>query len=110
MKALRRRLKTRKFVSLATLESKLIGPDGKPLRLFDYQRDFTEKLLFTVDKLGNRKYRRAVLSIARKNGKTCSWASWPCTRRCTALRSTERSSSRQATGIRRASPGIPWSP
>jgi phage terminase large subunit-like protein len=42
---------------------------GKPFRLFDWQEDFIRSVLAT-NRANRRKVRRALLGIARKNGKT----------------------------------------
>jgi phage terminase large subunit-like protein len=42
---------------------------GKPFRLYDFQEDFIRGVL-KLDRAGRRKVRRALLGIARKNGKT----------------------------------------
>lgn len=43
---------------------------GSPFRLEDFQKDFIRNVYDPVDSDGHRKIRRALLSIARKNGKT----------------------------------------
>lgn len=48
-----------------------IGDDaGKNFRLREWQKDFIRDVYSPCDKTSNRVVRRAVLSIARKNGKT----------------------------------------
>lgn len=48
-----------------------IGDDaGKPFRLREWQKAFIRDVLAPVNERSNRKVRRAILSIARKNGKT----------------------------------------
>lgn len=53
---------------------KLTIPSGKgeggPFRLRKFQRRFIEAVYGPVDRLGNRRVRRAILAMARKNGKT----------------------------------------
>lgn len=43
---------------------------GKPFRLRQWQKDFIFDVYGNLDENGNRRTRRAILSIARKNGKT----------------------------------------
>lgn len=53
---------------------KLVVPsgkgEGKPFKLRKFQRKFIQDVYGSTDRLGNRKVRRAILSLARKNGKT----------------------------------------
>lgn len=53
---------------------KLVVPsgkgEGKPFKLRKFQRKFIQDVYGSVDKGGNRRVRRAILSLARKNGKT----------------------------------------
>lgn len=44
--------------------------EGKPFKLRKFQRKFIQDVYGSTDRLGNRKVRRAILSLARKNGKT----------------------------------------
>ena len=44
--------------------------EGKPFKMRRFQRRFIQDVYGPVDRLGNRRIRRAILSIARKNGKT----------------------------------------
>lgn len=44
--------------------------EGKPFKLRRFQRRFIEDVYGSVDSIGNRRIRRAILSMARKNGKT----------------------------------------
>lgn len=44
--------------------------EGRPFKLRRFQRRFINDVYGSVDRLGNRKVRRAILSLARKNGKT----------------------------------------
>ncbi len=44
--------------------------EGKPIRLRKFQKKFIQDVYGTTDRLGNRQVRRAILSLARKNGKT----------------------------------------
>ncbi len=43
---------------------------GKPVKLMKWQTEIISKLLGSVDRKGQRKYRRLFIHIARKNGKT----------------------------------------
>jgi phage terminase large subunit-like protein len=44
--------------------------EGKPFKMRKFQRRFIHDVYGPVDKNGNRKVRRAILAMARKNGKT----------------------------------------
>ena len=48
---------------------------GKPFRPLEYEVDFTRKLFGTVNDDGTRQYRRGMLFIPKKNGKT-EYAGW----------------------------------
>lgn len=43
---------------------------GKPVRLMSWQTEIISKLLGTLDRKKQRKYKRLFVHIARKNGKT----------------------------------------
>lgn len=43
---------------------------GKPFILEQWQQDYLRKLLYTFNEDGTRQYRRSLLAVSRKNGKT----------------------------------------
>ena len=55
--------------SIRFLERFVKMPDGKPVRLFEWEREYIRELL-VEDGEGRRKHSRGVLSCARKSGKT----------------------------------------
>ena len=56
------------FIQLLTVPSGT--GEGKPFKLLPFQKKFIREIYDPVDKDGNRIVRRAILSMARKNGKT----------------------------------------
>ena len=58
-------------ISVSTMPATFTGRfAGQPVNLMKWQTEIIRELLGTLDRKGQRKYRRLFIHIARKNGKT----------------------------------------